>query len=129
MKALEDNDTWLLTTLPPHNRAIASKWVYKVKYKSNGEIERYKARLTAKGFIQIQGIDYFESFSPVAKIVIVRMLFAAGAAKRLPIHQVDVNNGYLHGLINEELYMLPPPSYNKANQGQVYKLIKSLANC
>lgn len=126
LKALEDNATWEVTELPPHKKAIACKWVYRVKYKANGEIERYKARLVAKGFNQIHGIDYFESFSPVAKTVTVRLLFAIGAAKKWQIHQVVVNNAYLQRHIDEEIFMLPPQGYNGAKSGQVCKLVKSL---
>lgn len=126
LKALEENGTWEITSLPPHKRAIISKWLYRVKYRANGEIDRYKPRLVVKGFNQIYGIDYFYSFSLVTKPVTVRLLFSIGAAKGWPIHQVDVNNTYLHGHVQEDLYLIPPQGYEKAKQGQVCKLIKSL---
>ncbi|XP_011081378.1 uncharacterized protein LOC105164425 [Sesamum indicum] len=108
IKALESNQTWTLTPLPPGKRAIGSKWVFKVKLRADGSIERYKARLVAKGFNQIEGVDYTESFSPVAKAVIVRLFLSLAAANGWALHQLDVNNAFLHGFLDEEIYMVPP---------------------
>ena len=79
--ALKANNTWTLTPLLPDKKSIGYKWVYKIKYKANGSIERYKARLVAKCFTQKEGIDYFETFSPVAKMVSVRVLLAIATIK------------------------------------------------
>lgn len=78
---LENNKTWILTILPHSKQAIASKWVYRIKYTPTGEIDKYKARLVAKGYNQKYGIDFHESFSPVARAVTVRLFIAIAAAK------------------------------------------------
>uniref|UniRef100_A0A2N9J2J6 Reverse transcriptase Ty1/copia-type domain-containing protein n=1 Tax=Fagus sylvatica TaxID=28930 RepID=A0A2N9J2J6_FAGSY len=102
LAALEANHTWVLTSLPPGKHPIGCKWVYKIKFKSDGSIERYKARLVAKGYNQLEGIDYAETFSPVAKLVTVRCFIALAATQGWSITQLDVNNAFLHGDLDEE---------------------------
>lgn len=74
IQALEQNETWVLEELPKGKRAIDSKWVYKIKYRPNGEVKRYKARLVAKGFTQMEWVDFHKTFAHVAKLVTVRTL-------------------------------------------------------
>ncbi|KAI3523163.1 hypothetical protein L1887_01220 [Cichorium endivia] len=126
IQALEQNGTWTLQELPKGKRAIDSKWVYKIKYKPNGEIERYKARLVAKGFTQMEGVDFHDTFAPVAKLVTVRTLLAVAVKRNWIIHQLDVNNAFLHGELHEEVYMKIPQGFEKGKENKVCRLRKSL---
>ncbi|GJU92472.1 putative RNA-directed DNA polymerase [Tanacetum coccineum] len=85
MEALNRNGTWFITELPKDKKAIGCKWVFKVKYKSNGEVERFKSKLEAKGFNQKEGIDYEETFSPVVKILTLRLLLIVVLQYKWPI--------------------------------------------
>ncbi|KAJ8775341.1 hypothetical protein K2173_020345 [Erythroxylum novogranatense] len=105
IQALQANGTWEVVSLPSGKRPIGCKWVYKVKYQSNGTIERYKARLVAKGYNQREGIDFQDTFSPVAKHVIVRTVIAIAAIYNWPMYQMDVHNAFLQGDLHEEVYM------------------------
>lgn len=111
MAALEANDTWELVPLSDAKKAIGCKWVYKIKHKADGSIERHKARLVAKGYAQTYGIDYEETFAPVAKMAIVRAIIAVAAARGWIMHQMDVKNVILHGELQEKVYVEQPPGY------------------
>ncbi|CAL8077131.1 unnamed protein product [Prunus armeniaca] len=124
--ALEENHTWSLVPLPAGQRPIGCKWVFKLKYTSDGTLERYKARLVAKGFTQREGIDYTETFAPVAKLIIVHCLLTVASVHNWPLHQMDVHNAFLHGDLHEEVYMLPPPGYQRQGEHTVCRLHKSL---
>ncbi|KAL0300227.1 UNVERIFIED_CONTAM: Retrovirus-related Pol polyprotein from transposon RE2 [Sesamum angustifolium] len=125
LDALEDNCTWKLTPLPEEKHPIGCKKVFKTKLRADGSVERYKAHLVAKGFNQIPGVDYNDNFSPVAKTVTVRLFLALAAARGWPLQQMDVNNSFLHGHLNEDLYMTPPEGYS-VEPGLVCKLESSI---
>ena len=125
LQSLEKNKTWKLTSLPPNRKPISSKWVFKIKTHANGTIDKYKARLVAHGFTQVQGIDYSETFSPVVKLNSIKVLLALATQYNLEIHQLDVKTAFLHGYIDEDIYLsLPEGLFAPSNM--VCKLIKSL---
>ncbi|XP_074302984.1 uncharacterized protein LOC141637318 [Silene latifolia] len=124
--ALESNDTWELTDLPPNKKALGCRWVYKIKYKSDGSIERLKARVVVFGNHQVEGLDYGETFAPVVKMVTIRTFLVVAAVKKWELHQMDVHNAFLHGDLNEEVYMKLPPGFGRGHEGKVCRLKKSL---
>lgn len=131
MQAMHDNHTWSIVPLPPSKNYVGCRWVYKLKYGANGQIERHKARLVAKGFTQQEGIDYFDTYSPIAKMVTVKMLLAIAATNSWNLVQMDVNNAFLNGDLDEEVYMdlplgvLTQGGHHSSNTPLVCKLHKS----
>ncbi|KAK1606629.1 hypothetical protein QYE76_030302 [Lolium multiflorum] len=108
MGSMYDNKVWTLVDLPDSRKAVENKWIFKRKTDADGNITVYKARLVTKGFRQIQGVDYDETFSPVAKLKSVRILLAIAAFFDYEIWQMDVKTAFLNGDIEEELYMVQP---------------------
>lgn len=104
IEALEDNKTWEVVDLPPGKSSIGSKWVYKIKYKSNGEVERFNAWPVAKGYNQQEAWNLFNS----AKMVTVKSVIALAASKDWGLFQIDVYTAFLQGNLYEEVYMNLP---------------------
>uniref|UniRef100_A0A0A9VBH4 Uncharacterized protein n=1 Tax=Arundo donax TaxID=35708 RepID=A0A0A9VBH4_ARUDO len=123
--ALDRTGTWDLVPLLPYARPITCKWVYKIKTRLDGTIERYKACLVARGFQQEHGRDYDETFASVAHMTIVRTLIAVASVCQWFISQLDVKNAFLNGDLHEEVYMYPSPGYS-APAGHVCHLKRAL---
>eukprot|EP00253_Pinus_taeda_P023445 PITA_23445 len=123
--SLLENQTWDLVPLPSGRKLVRCKWVYRTKSAADGQITRRKARLVAKGFQQVHGIDYDETFAPVAKMDSIRLTLAIAAAQRWEVHQMDVENAFLHGDLSEEIYMEQPHCFIQ-DSSLVCRLKKSL---
>ena len=125
LRSLHENNTWELVDLPPGRNVVGCRWVYKIKRKEDGTIERYKARLVAKGYSQVMGMDYFETYSPVAKLSSIRLLLAIATQLDLDLQQMDVNTAFLYGELPEEIYMQQPEGFED-DSGRVCKLRKGI---
>lgn len=111
LQAIEKNQIWELVNLPSQKKAIAVKWVYKIKLNPNGEVNKYKARLVAKGFLQRPGVDYGEVVAPVARIETVRLVIAFAHWHNWRMYHLDVKYAFLNGPLDEEVYISQPPGF------------------
>ena len=118
------NHTWTLVELPADRTAIGCMWVYAIKYNADGSMNRFKARLVAKGCSQREGVDFTETFAPVARMPSLRALLAIAAAQDLELHQLDVTTAFLNGDLEEDIYMRQPPGFVAA--GSQAKLVCKL---
>ncbi|XP_020680826.1 uncharacterized protein LOC110098350 [Dendrobium catenatum] len=107
-EALQQQGTWTLVPTSPHYNILGCKWIYRTKRNADGSLARYKARLVAQGFNQEYGLDYFDTFSPVAKFPTIRILFTIAVTSNWPILQLDISNAFLHDKLDETIYMMQP---------------------
>ena len=127
MNSLHMNDVWDLVKLPKDRKAVGSKWVFKLKVGSDGQVERHKARLVAQGFAQKQGLDYDETFSPVVRFESLRTVIALAMQNGMKMHQMDVTTAFLNGELQEEVYMKQPEGFVAEGQEDlVCKLKRSI---
>nr|CAE01974.2 OSJNBb0051N19.3 [Oryza sativa Japonica Group] len=127
LENFERNKVWTLVEPPSGHNIIGTKWVFKNKQNEDGLIVRNKARLVAQGFTQVEGLDFDETFAPVARIEAIRLLLAFAASKGFKLYQMDVKNVFLNGFIQEEVYVKQPPGFENPDfPNHVFKLSKSL---
>ena len=109
MDVLTDNGTWDLVCLPAEKKVIGCRWVFTVKVNPDGSIARLKGHLVAKGYAQTYGVDYSDTFSPVAKLTSIQLFISLTTTRGWDLHQLDIKNVFLHGDLAEEVYMEQPP--------------------
>nr|GEX16374.1 putative ribonuclease H-like domain-containing protein [Tanacetum cinerariifolium] len=118
---------WVLVDLPHGKRAIGTKWVFKNKKDERGIVVRNKSRLVAQGHTQVEGIDYEEVFTPVARIEAIRLFLAYASFMGFMVYQMDVKSAFLYGTIKEEVYVYQPPGFEDLDHpDNVYKVVKAL---
>lgn len=124
IESIMANHTWELVDLSPGSKSIGCKWIFKRKLKPDGSIDKFKARLVAKGYKQKQDLDFFETYSLVARTSSIRVLIALAAIKNLIIHQMDVKTAFLNGDLEEEIFMDQPEGFiSLGNEHKVCKLV------
>ena len=127
MESLQKNHTYDLVELPKGKKALKNKWVFKIKKDGSGTIIKYKARMVVKGFLQKKGVDFSEIFSPVVKMTSIRVFLGLAASLNLELEQLDVRTAFLHGDLDEEIYMEQPEGFEvSGKKNLVCKLKKSL---
>jgi hypothetical protein len=127
LENFERNQVWKLVDSSPGCKPIGTKWVWKNKEGEKCEVVRNKSRLVAQGFSQKEGIDYEETFAPVARLEAIRILLAFSVAKLFKLHQMDVKSAFFNGVLEEEVYVRQPPGFEtKKYPHRVYKLRKAL---
>ena len=110
-QSIMKNNVWDVVPRPEGKSVVSYKWNYKIKHVADGSIEKYKARFVAQGFSQKEGIDYEETFAPVARYTSIRSLLALAAMMKWKIHQMDVKTAFLNGVVEEEVYVEHPLSF------------------
>ena len=122
---IEKNQTWKLVQRLQDIKVIGVKWVYRTKVNANGSINKHKARLVVKGFAQIPGVDYFDTFAPVVRLDVIRLLLAIAAQLSWKVYQLDVKSAFLNGYLQEEIFVEQPEGFLvKEEEEKVYLLNK-----
>jgi hypothetical protein len=127
LENFERNQVWEFVDPPPNCKPIGTKWVWKNKEGQNGEVVRNESRSVAQGYSQKEGIDYEETFAPVARLEAIRILLAFSGAKGFKFYQMDVKSAFLNGFLKEEVYVRQPPGFQSVEfPHKVYRLRKAL---
>ena len=126
MATLHSTSTWDLVTLPAGKFPVGCCWVYTIKIGPNGGVGCLKARLVAKGYTQIYGSDYYDTFSPVTKMVSIHLLVSMAAMRSWPLYQLDIKNAFFHGDFAEEVYMEQTPEFVAQRESSLCRLRRSL---
>ena len=108
IRMVEKNNTWELVAIPREREVVSLKWIYKIKLNKEGDIQKHKARLVARGFTQKPGIDFYGTFSQVARLETIRTVIVVVAQKKWKIFQLDVKSAFLNGKLDEEIYVEQP---------------------
>jgi hypothetical protein len=124
---IEKNDTWELVPRPKNKNVIGTKWVFINKLNEDGQVTRNKARLVCKGYAQVEGINFEETFSPVSRMEAIRLLLAYACSKNIKVYHMDVKSSFLNGELEEEVYIEQPEGFQLSeNADYVCKLKKAL---
>ena len=105
------NDMWDIVLRPEEKSVVTSKWIYKIKHAADGSVEKYKARFVARGFSQVEGINYEETFAPVARYTSIHTIIDLAASMDWKLHQMDVKTTFINGEIEEEVYNEQPDGF------------------
>ena len=124
---IQKNETWELVPRPKNKNVIGTKWVFRNKLNEEGQVTRNKARLVCKGYAQVEGIDFEETFAPVARMEAIRMILAYGCSKEIKVYQMDVKSTFLNGELEEKIYIEQPEGFQISDKkGYVCRLKKAL---
>ena len=126
LHSMHINKVMFPTTLPSGVQPLRTRWVYRTKLDKDGQVKQYKARLVVKGYEQVHGIDYDETYSPVARLTSVRLILALSAKLGMPIHQMDVDTAFLNAGLDEDVYIVPPDGMDIPPDCNCFKLQKAL---
>ena len=121
---IEKNQTWELVERPEDRKVIGVKWVFRTKLNSDGSVHKYKARLVVKGYAQVWGVDFSETFAPVARMDTIRMTLAMAAQQGWKVYQLDVKSAFLNGVLQEEIYVEQPEGFVAPGQEEKFYLLK-----